>query len=140
MSSTSASAFVDTNVLVYSFDSGEPVKRKRAQEVVERERERLVLSAQVLGEFYVVVTRKLETPVSLEDALAAVRLWSRFRTVPLDGALVGAAIRISQTARISYWDGLIVAAARAAGCDRILTEDLADGTAVEGVAIENPFR
>ena len=140
MSSTRARAFLDTNVLVYAFDAGEPAKRERAQAVIAERSESLVLSAQVLGEFYVVVTRKLEMPLTSEDAAAAVRLWSRFGTVALDAALVNEAVRTSRTAEISYWDGLIVAAARSAACERILTEDLSDGATITGVRIENPFR
>jgi len=50
-----------------------------------------------------------------------------------------AAIEISRSVQLSLWDALLIEAARSAGCDRILTEDLSDGAAISGVRIENPF-
>ena len=64
--------FVDTNVLVYLFDSDAPEKQARARDLVREERDRLVVSVQVLGEFYVTVTRKLAAPLSVEAAARAV--------------------------------------------------------------------
>jgi predicted nucleic acid-binding protein len=113
-------AFLDTNVLVYAFDRDEPAKCERAQAVLASAKPgALTVSAQVLGEFYVTVTRKLARP--LEE-------------------LVGAAVRVSRSAQLSYWDALIVAAAQAAGCPLLLSEDLGDGQTIGTVRVENPFR
>lgn len=75
-------SFLDTNVLLYLFDSSEPVKKARAQELVTEEVEtgRAVLSTQVLQEFYVNVTRKLASPLPAEVAEKRVR---DFSTLPL---------------------------------------------------------
>lgn len=132
--------FLDTNVLVYAVDRGEPAKRERALELLASGRgERLVLSTQVLLEFYVVVTRKLARPLAAGQAAARVSELARLPVVATDPALVQAGIAISRAAQLSAWDGMIVAAARAAGCDRILTEDLSDGASIRGVRVENPF-
>jgi hypothetical protein len=67
---------------------------------------------------------------------------ARMRELPVvavDADLVTAAISGSRTWQLSYWDALIVAAAAAAGCTRLLTEDLADGADYAGVRVENPF-
>jgi predicted nucleic acid-binding protein len=61
------------------------------------------------------------------------------RVVPLDAALVKAAVKTSRSAQLSYWDGLIVASAEAGGCKRLLTEDLNDGQQIGSVRVENPF-
>lgn len=136
---TTARSFVDTNVLVYAFDDGEPAKRDRARELLAAPDAPLTISAQVIGEFYVVVTRKLATPLDDADAAVAVAELLRLPVVPLDGELARAAIATSRSARLSYWDALIVEAAAAAGCDRLLTEDLAHGATIRSVRIENPF-
>jgi predicted nucleic acid-binding protein len=133
-------AFVDTNVLVYAIDDADPVKRDRAREELGDATEQLVLSAQVLSEFYVVATRKLAKPLPEHDAAEAVRDLARLPVVVADAELVIAAIGLSQRAQISFWDAQIVAAAAAAGCDRLLTEDLSDGAELSSVRIENPFR
>jgi predicted nucleic acid-binding protein len=133
--------FLDTNVLVYLFDGDEPAKAKRTRELLERAKPgQLVLSAQVLSEFYVVVTRKLERPLDADTATHAVDWLSLLRVVPLDVQIVKAAIRTSRSSQLSYWDGLIVASAEAGRCGRLLTEDLNDGQQIGSVRVENPFR
>jgi len=132
--------FLDTNVLVYAVDGGEPRKRDAARELLgASDGNEFVLSTQVLGEFYVVATRRLAQPLSDEAAAAAVELLGGLPIVSVDAALVGEAIALGRRARLSYWDGLIVAAAASAGCGRLLTEDLNDGQTIGGVRIENPF-
>lgn len=130
--------FVDTNVLVYAVDRADPIKREQAQQLLGSLQD-FVLSAQVLGEFYVTATRKLEAPLSAVEAGRAVESLAGLPTVPLDSRLVAEAIQIHHQDRLSYWDGLILAAAEAAGCARLLTEDLSDGQIIRGVQIENPF-
>jgi predicted nucleic acid-binding protein len=132
--------FVDTNVWVYAVDAADPAKRTRALEVVAPAQGRdLVLSAQVLTEFYAVVTRKLAVPVLAVEAEAMVRQLAALPVVPLDGSLVVAAVAGSRRWRISIWDALILQAAEVAGCRRVLSEDLADGTRYGSVVVENPF-
>ena len=72
----SGRAFFDTNVLVYLFDEDSPAKQTRARGLFDQSaREGLiVLSPQVLQEFYVTVTRKLARPLPPEAALEAVNL------------------------------------------------------------------
>ncbi len=131
--------FLDTNVLVYAFDDAEPEKRDRARSLLAAPPSPLVISAQVIGEFYVVVTRKLAKPLVPSDAKAAVEQLLRLPVVPVDAELTAAAVATSQSSQLSYWDALIVEAASAAGCDVLLTEDLADGAMLRSMRIENPF-
>jgi predicted nucleic acid-binding protein len=137
----SARAFVDTNVLVYAVDADEPDKRARARAVLEdADPGSLVLSAQVLGEFYVVVTRKLARPLAPGRAREAVDALAKLPVVGTDAGLVQAGIAISQAERLSYWDALIVAAAVAGRCETLLTEDLSEGAEFAGVRVANPLR
>jgi predicted nucleic acid-binding protein len=132
--------FVDTNIWVYAVDAADPAKRERALEVTAPAPGRdLVISTQVLAEFYAVVTRKLAVPLSAEDAEAMVRQLAVLPVVAIDGSLVVSAITGSREWQIAIWDALILRAAEAAGCRRVLSEDLADGTAYGSVVVENPF-
>jgi len=134
--------FLDTNVVVYAFDGADAskAKRRRALEVLADDERELRVSAQVLGEFFVTVTRKLARPLSFGEAAAAVAELSSFAPVPTDAELIATAIETSHRAQLSYWDALIVEAAARARCSVLLTEDLNDGAVIGGVRIENPFR
>lgn len=132
-------AFLDTNVLVYVIDRSEPAKREIAQELLARRADDFVVSAQVLSELYAVITRKFRESITPEQAASFVDRISNLPVVAIDADLVRDAIALSRHAQLSYWDGLILAAARLAGCDVVLTEDLSHGSTVAGVRIENPF-
>jgi predicted nucleic acid-binding protein len=130
--------FLDTNILVYAVDYRDPAKLARAQTILRQTpQSSFVISAQVLGEFYWTVTRKLKLPV--EEARAQAERLSRLIVVALDTQLVHAAMQLVESASIEYWDALIVKAASSAGCARLLTEDLNYGQLIDGVRVENPF-
>ncbi len=132
--------FIDTNVLVYAYDRADPVRRELAHAALTRQpASDLVISGQVLGEFFTVVTKRLAHPLDVPTAQRAVESLSAMRVVPIDAGVVRLGIEVAIGAQLSYWDGLIVAAAQVAGCDRILTEDLNAGARFGGVVIENPF-
>jgi predicted nucleic acid-binding protein len=137
----SGKTFLDSNVLVYSVDESraEKAKHERAVELLSAHPENLVLSTQVLQEFYVVTTRKLRPPLSGERAARAVRALAKLEVVGVDAPLVLAAVDTSRTAQLSLWDSLIIEAAGRAGCERVLSEDLNAGQVIHGVRIENPF-
>lgn len=133
--------FVDTNVLIYARDPGEPVKQRRAQDWLAylwRESKGRT-STQVLSEFYVNVTRKLAVPVSSENAWQEVTTFLAWRPQPIDEALMGRARGIEQRFRLSWWDSMVVAAAQLQGCALLLSEDLQDGAVFGAVTARNPY-
>ena len=132
--------FVDTNVLVYLFDSDSPDKQELARELLEAEADDVVLSTQVLGEFYVATTRKLAKPLAPALARQAVDEFCALRVQPLSGELVRAAIARSNSSKLSYWDALIVETAIAAGAGTLFTEDLQHGERFNHLRVANPFR
>jgi predicted nucleic acid-binding protein len=136
--STDELVFLDTNVLVYVYDESYPDKQRQAREIMSRGG--FVLSPQVMGEFYVTVTRKLAQPLSVAQAATAMEALGRSPVVPITSAEVKTAVETATRYQLSYWDGLIVATAEAAHCPILLTEDLTDGQVIRGVRIENPFR
>ena len=132
--------FVDTNVLVCLFDADSSKKQARARDLLREERDRLIVSVQVLEEFYVTVTRKLAAPLSADAASRAVDALCELQVETLHPVLVRAAVRRSQVSRLSYWDSLIVETALSAGADVLFTEDLQDGQIIDGLRVVNPFR
>jgi predicted nucleic acid-binding protein len=132
-------AFVDTNVHVYAFDASDPAKRARALELLEDEDVDLVVSAQVLNEFYWVATRRLTPPLAPERAHEVVRELSLGRVVPVDAELVDRAIDLSRTHGLALWDAGVVVAAQTAGCGVLWTEDLNSGQRFDGVVVRDPF-
>lgn len=133
--------FLDTNVLVYLFDHGASKKRDAARSLLVSHGAELelVLSTQVLQEFYVTVTRKLAKPLPPEQAERAVRDLARLPLVPASGDLVVSAVALSRRAGFSFWDAMIVEAALRSGAQELLSEDLQDGREIEGMRIRNPF-
>jgi predicted nucleic acid-binding protein len=134
--------FLDTNVLVYLFDADAPAKQRHAREFIARyaPKEHLMLSTQVLQEFYVCVTRKLATPLDPDEALRAVQYLASWPVVQIDTPLIILAITRSRTAKLSFWDALIVEAALAGGATHLYTEDFQDGQMLEDMQIANPFK
>ncbi len=134
------SVFLDTNILLYSLDlnAGEGTKQDVALGYLARRD--VVLSVQVLQEFYVQATHARRVrPLSHDNAAGLIRAWSRFEVVDNTQALLKAGLALRASAQLSLWDALIVAAAAGAGCEVVITEDLNSGQNIAGVQIINPF-
>lgn len=132
------SLFVDTNVVAYAFDRADPTKQRVAIELLEGG-ERLVLSTQVLLETWWVLTRRLAEPLEEDRASEIIDRLCELPVVSTDPQLVKQAIDTGRRFDIAIWDALIIEAARAAGCRRVLSEDLHTGQDFNGVTVENPF-
>jgi predicted nucleic acid-binding protein len=137
----SGRVFFDTNVLVYLFDTASPTKQGRARELFAAHARTglIVLSPQVLQEFYVTVTRKLASPLSSEEAWVMVHQLNTFPLVPVGGATVLSAVQLHRSAQISFWDALIIQAATEGNCKAVLSEDLQHGRRFGELIVENPF-
>ncbi len=137
-----ARVFVDTNILVYPYDRASPEKQMRAR-LVLRELVKAhagVISAQVLAEFFVTVTRKLQAPVAVDQAERRVtNLRRTMDVVPTTSLIVQEAIRGVREHQFHFWDAMIWAAARLNQAALILSEDFQNGAEIEGVRIKNPF-
>jgi predicted nucleic acid-binding protein len=133
--------FADTNVLLYavSTDSAEHEKADIARRILNEVD--LRLSVQVLQEFYVQATRASRSDALTHDqARDLVETFLRFAVQETTRAVLTAALATCRRFGISYWDAAIIEAARAAGADVVLSEDLHDGQDFNGVRVENPFK
>jgi predicted nucleic acid-binding protein len=134
--------FLDTNVLVYAYDPADMTKRIRAMTVVTQlgTQQRGALSAQVLSEFVVTVTRKITPPLTLEEAEQRLTNYMRsWRVVDLTARIVVEAVRGVRQHQLAYWDSLIWATAKLSGIPTVLSEDFSHGRLIEGVRFLNPF-
>jgi predicted nucleic acid-binding protein len=134
-----APVFVDTNVLIYALDEGDRAKQQAAQRwrIALWETRRGRTSFQVLEEFYVKATKKW--PAARDQARAEVRDLLAWRPVTVDAGVMDRAWRIQDRYQLSFWDALIVAAAKSAACRYLLTEDLQSDQNLDGVRVVNPF-
>jgi predicted nucleic acid-binding protein len=134
-----APVFVDTNVLIYALDDADLKKQKAASlwrsELWRSRRGRI--SFQVLQEFYVKVTQKW--PTAKQEARSEVRDLLAWRPVTIDDAIVEVAWKIQDRYQFSFWDALIIAAAKSSSCRFLLTEDLQADQEFDGLLVINPF-
>jgi predicted nucleic acid-binding protein len=136
-----APVFVDTNVLLYWRDGRDAAKQARAAEwLAHLWREKTGrTSTQVLSEYYVNVTRKLDPGLPADEAWDDVQALLAWDPQPIDGALLQRGQTVSSRYGLSWWDSLVVAAAQVQGCSLLLTEDLQDRADYGGVTVRNPF-
>ena len=136
-----AKVFVDTNVLVYSRDASEPQKNKQAiawmSSLWNTRAGRL--SYQVLQEFYITVTEKLDPGLDRESARKEIRSLLPWRPLSVDNRVFDGAWHIQDRFGLSWWDALIVSAALVADCRYLLTEDLQDSQMFGNLRVINPF-
>lgn len=141
MSAEAAREFVDTNILIYAFDASAGTKQASAQQLLKRlwEAGTGCLSVQVLQEFFVIATRKVAHPLSVEEASGRIREFATWKVFTPTANDILAGIGLQKRAKLSFWDAMVIHAAREMGCDVLWTEDMKNGQLLEGVRVRNPF-
>jgi predicted nucleic acid-binding protein len=134
--------FLDTNIFVYSLDVTAPAKARRAAELIRAgiETRNGIVSYQVVQEFFSVAFKRFVRPMSpfaAEEFLSTV--FRPLLAVHSSPALFVSALQLHGQHRLSWYDSLIVAAAREAGCELLYSEDLQHGRLLQDLRIENPF-
>jgi len=134
-------AFVDTNILVYAYDSAAGSRHEQAATLIESlwESGNGLISTQVLQEFYVNVRRKAGTPMSAKVAGALIADYLCWKPIVNDGESILKAVNLEERYQLSFWDALIVVAAQKGGASILYSEDFNTGQKFGGVSIENPF-
>jgi predicted nucleic acid-binding protein len=134
-----AKSFFDTHVLLYLY-GGDRAKQARAQELFRQYAGagRMLLSTQVVQEFYAAGSGKLGMPRrELRDATAALL---DFPLIVVGPSHIASAIQKEERYQIPFWDALILSAAESAGAELLYTEGLNDGQQYGPVVVRNPFR
>ncbi|SPE27454.1 PilT domain-containing protein [Candidatus Sulfopaludibacter sp. SbA3] len=132
-------AFFDTNILLYMYDRRDPVKQERALSVFRScvDSRSLVISTQVVQEFYVAVTKKLA--VSGDAARELVADLCDLEVIGIETTHILRATRLEQRYRLSFWDALIVSAAESAQASILYTEDHSNGQKIGRIQVRNPL-
>ena len=133
--------FFDTNILVYSLDSGDPEKRELASALILEgfATQALVLSTQTLAECYRVLAIKRQM-VPKSEAAAFIASFQTRCTAPYDFETLQLAQAIEGATGFQWFDCVMLASAKQARAHFFLTEDMAHGRDIDGVRIVNPFR
>ena len=132
--------FLDTNILLYAASRNLADLAKKTIAIDLMAEKQFGLSAQVLSEFYTIATRKADFGMTPDRALEWIETLEAFPCIPVDKGLVKTAAVAAMRYQISYWDGAILAAARAMGAPVLYSEDLNHGQSYDGVEVRNPFR
>ena len=136
-----AKVFVDTNVLVYRRDASEPHKQEQAMAWMAHlwSTKTGKLSYQVLQEFYITVTSKLQPGLNPEDARKDIRSLLIWHPIVVNDRVLENAWIIQDRFQISWWDALVVSAAQLADCRYLLTENLQENQEFGSLRVANPF-
>ena len=136
----SALEFLDTNVLVYSYDIADRGKQEIAQNLVRKALAGdIVTSAQVLSEFAATLLHKVVPRVDPVELTVILDALGPIPVVATDADIVRRAVEVQGRYGLHFYDSLIVAAAERAGCERIWSEDLNSGQKYFGISVQNPF-
>lgn len=137
----SAPEFLDSNVLVYAHDDSDPRKQEIAQGLVRRAvLGEMVVSTQTLAEFSATLLQRFSKSFSSDEVLGILDALAPIRLVVPDAGIVRRAVEAHEIYGVHFYDGMIVAAAERAGCERIWSEDLNAGQKYFGVTVTNPFK
>lgn len=136
-------AFIDTNVLIYSFDSKNPQKQTTAKKLLKTffDKDDYFISIQVLNEFCFAALRKLTPPLENEELKEFVSAFPSRKILPVNREITLSALALMEKYKLSYWDSMIAATALSNECAVLYSEDLHDGLVIENVlSIANPFK
>ena len=131
--------FLDTNILIYLQSGLDDSKSNKSRQLFEKlsGQNLIVLSTQVLQEFYVAMTRKLHhDPLKVKNIIS---MLLDFEIVTIQPTMISDAIDISILHQLSLWDSLLIACADSSHCDILYSEDLSNVQKIKGVQVVNPF-
>lgn len=142
MSDKLALEFIDINILVYAHDRSAGEKHQVARDLIREmwETGNGCLSVQVLQEFYVTVTRKVASPLPIEEAAEIIRDLSFWHVHTPTAEDVLGAIDIQRNFQVSFWDAMVIYSAKCLSCTVVWSADLSDGQAYENAQVKNPFK
>ena len=138
--------FIDTNIFIYSYDSSEQEKHKIAKNILKKcwlKLETYAISTQIISEFYVNTTKKIQYPIEpekVEEDIRDILSFENFKMFEIKRTTISKAINISIENKLSYWDSLIAATMQENGIYTIITENERDFKKISWLNIINPFK
>ncbi len=141
MNYTKGRYFVDTNLLVYAYDSSAGKKWELSSDIISLlwKYRTGVISTQVVQELFVILTHKVKRPIPPEKAKEIIADILHWPLIVNDAENILRAVDLQITYRFSFWDSLILQAAISSRSDCLLSEDFQHGQVIESVTVVNPF-
>jgi predicted nucleic acid-binding protein len=134
----SAKIFIDTNLWVYLYAKSPEEKYIKIRRIISEQFQSVVISTQILGELYTVLTRKkIRTQEEAKEII--LEMITTFPVVEIDALKVLQALNINTKYGYSYWDSLIISTALANDCNTLYSEDMQHNQVVDKVQIVNPY-
>ncbi len=136
---------IDTNILVYAWDTADPKKQNIAKEILEKCWKKEItyaISSQNLAEFFVVMTKKIPNKMPLEQVEQIINdiiLFSHWKVVHYDAETIQKAMEYYKKTKKHFWDAVIVATMKKSGIRNICTENEKDFDVFENIKAINPF-
>jgi predicted nucleic acid-binding protein len=136
---TVSKIFFDTNILVYCLDKNDPVRQEKARNIVKKATidYSVVISTQVLQEFFVAATGKLKVDPFYVKGI--INSFNHFEVITINPVMIKEAIDCSILNKLSFWDSLIITASEFSKCSEVWSEDLNASQIIRGVKVVNPF-
>lgn len=133
--------FLDTNIIVYSFDKSDPAKNTKAKQLLDLMygNSHYVISTQVIQEFCNVAFRKMVPSLSEEEVTDFISTFPASQIEKIDLETINKSLMIKKRYKFSFWDSLVIATAMIAGCDMLYSEDMKHDFVIEKLLIQNPF-
>jgi predicted nucleic acid-binding protein len=135
---------IDTNILVYAYDISEGERHELAKTIIKDvwTKGGGAISIQNLCEFFVVVTRKVEQPLPLEEAqtiISDILSSTKWMVIDRDQGTLTKAIELVKTTGTHFWDALIAACMHENSIVKIVTENESDFMKIKDITVLNPF-
>jgi len=136
---------LDSNILIYAYDSSEKEKHVIAKNLLAdgwKRKKVYALSVQNLSELFVVTTKKITSPVKpdeMKQNIQDIISFSNFNVMVINKDSILNAINISMENGISYWDALIASVMKENNISSIITENDKDFNKISGLKVINPF-
>lgn len=136
---------VDTNILVYSYDATDQRKHQKAKELLQQcwQRKKIyAISAQNLAEFFVVITKKVPSPLSIEDAEKIIKdiiAFTHWKVLHYDQETLVQSMALHKKSKKHFWDAMIAATMITAEINHIYTENRSDFAHFEKIVAVNPL-
>ena len=137
---TGRECFIDTNVLIYAHDVDGGSKHKMAQNLIQTfwdDPPFPSVSIQVLQECYFNLIKKKIRPRVAFDIVDTYLDWP---VIINDKQLLSESMLFHEKFQLSFWDALIIAAAKFARIKYLISEDFTHGQIIEGIKIIDPFQ
>jgi len=134
--------FLDSNILIYSFDKSDKVKQKISLDLTNQLvfNDNIYISTQVIQEFYINATQKIKEKIPSAEAKEFIKCLKTSNVYINDTDTIIQSIDIQKKYRLSFWDSLIISSALSLNCNFLYSEDLQDGLVIDGkMIVKNPF-